>query len=358
MATPRKKQNYINNKDLLREIHRSKLSYSWVAAKEYRDYDLIVVQEATILTPGQTEMDTHMVKKKGKKELVEETLWPDPKLELTISREPVEDIINGSYTVEHPDVVDEETGEITEKAWVENRTVIQDAKEARAAKLSKEAYDTAIAGHDSKDYRNKPKQKEFYVDPDDIQLEDLVFRVHTYEHIPTEIGRKNIPKKEGDYYMRLNFPPFKHYAFIDGVLTEVARSHWKGDLEDGEVSVTRGRLTHKLGMMCLELAERYSHLSCWRNYTYVDEMRGSSLLQLTNIALQFNEAKSDNPFAYYTTSIKHGFTRVLNIEKKNQDMRDNILIENGHLPSYGRQLDHEEEMRTLRESATDDSSDL
>ena len=35
------------------------------------------------------------------------------------------------------------------------------------------------------------------------------------------------------------------------------------------------------------------------------------------IGLQFNEAKSDNPFAYYTTAaVNNSFTRVLNIEKK------------------------------------------
>ena len=48
-------------------------------------------------------------------------------------------------------------------------------------------------------------------------------------------------------------------------------------------------------------------------------------------------SKSDNPFAYYTAAITNSFTRVLNIEKKNQSIRDDILEMNGLNPSWTRQ---------------------
>jgi hypothetical protein len=108
--------------------------------------------------------------------------------------------------------------------------------------------------------------------------------------------------------------------------------------------------------MFLKLVERYSHRSNWRGYTYVDEMRGQALVQLSQIGLQFNEAKSDNPFAYYTAAVNNSFTRILNLEKRNQMIRDDILIDSGHLPSYGRQIQHEEEMRVLREAAQSENS--
>jgi diacylglycerol kinase family enzyme len=66
-------------------------------------------------------------------------------------------------------------------------------------------------------------------------------------------------------------------------------------------------------------------------------MRGQALLQLSQIGLQFDESKSDNPFAYYTAAITNSFTRVLNIEKKNQSIRDDILEMNGLNPSWTRQ---------------------
>jgi hypothetical protein len=66
-------------------------------------------------------------------------------------------------------------------------------------------------------------------------------------------------------------------------------------------------------------------------------MRGQALLQLSQIGLQFDESKSQNPFAYYTAAITNSFTRILNLEKKNQHIRDDILEMNGLNPSWTRQ---------------------
>ena len=41
--------------------------------------------------------------------------------------------------------------------------------------------------------------------------------------------------------------------------------------------------------------------------------------------MQFDESKSDNPFAYYTAAVTNSFVRVINIEKRNQNIRDDIL---------------------------------
>jgi hypothetical protein len=96
-------------------------------------------------------------------------------------------------------------------------------------------------------------------------------------------------------------------------------------------------MTNKLAHMFIKLCERYATRSNWRGYTYNEEMRGQALLQLSQIGLQFDESKSQNPFAYYTAAITNSFTRVLNIEKKNQNIRDDILEMNGLNPSWTRQ---------------------
>lgn len=72
--------------------------------------------------------------------------------------------------------------------------------------------------------------------------------------------------------------------------------------------------------------------------TYVDEMKSTALLQLSQIGLQFDESVSSNPFAYYTMALQNSFTRVLNIEKRNQNIRDDILEMNDFSPSFSRQL--------------------
>ncbi len=279
MAQP-KKVNYLNNKDILKEIHKSKMTFCWVADEKYMGFDIILEDVAKI-----------------------------------------------------------------------NRNSIKAARENKAAKMQYDAYQAAMATHDPKDYRNKPKQKEFAVDPKSIDKEDLIFRVMSMEHIPLEPGRKKNPRNEAETKAKVNFPPFKHYAYINDEVKEVGRSHWEGSLSNGNFSVEHGKITNKLGTMFLKLVERYSHRGNWRGYTYVDEMRGQALLQLSYIGLQFNEQKSDNPFAYYTAAVNNSFTRVLNLEKRNQMIRDDILIEQGHLPSYGRQIQHENQMRELREAA-------
>lgn len=203
------------------------------------------------------------------------------------------------------------------------------------------------------------------VDPKKIANTDLVFRITCWDHIP--LAPKKVPKNAvkkrkiedildlddavedpladlveepvGDpTHMRVNFPPFYHYRITeDKEPILVGKSHWKGDLETGEFSKDHGNMTKKLAMMFMKLCERYATRSNWRGYTYNEEMRGQALLQLSQIGLQFDESKSQNPFAYYTAAITNSFTRILNIEKKMQNIRDDILEMNGLNPSWTRQ---------------------
>lgn len=139
-------------------------------------------------------------------------------------------------------------------------------------------------------------------------------------------------------YTKCNFPPFQHFKLdADSKPYCVGKSHWKGDFINGCYSKDHGAMTKKLAHMFMKLCERYATRSNWRGYTYNDEMRSQALLQLSQVGLQFDESKSQNPFAYYTAAITNSFTRVLNIEKRNQNLRDDILEINGLNPSYTRQ---------------------
>jgi hypothetical protein len=228
---------------------------------------------------------------------------------------------------------------------------VQDkAKIARAARLSVSAFDAVVASGTRSD---KPKLSEFKLKPDTIQVDDLVFRVLTYEHIPLAPGRKKNPKSEADNYVKLNFAPYKHYIIENGIAKEVGKSHSK----KGKFSSEHGSITNKLAKMFILMVNKYGQRGNWRGYTYIDEMKGQALLQLAQMGLQFDEARSDNPFSYYTQSLQNSFTRVLNLEKKNQDIRDDLLIDSGASPSFTRQLALEDEIRRLREDATETAKD-
>jgi len=175
----------------------------------------------------------------------------------------------------------------------------------------------------------------------------------TFEHIPLAPGRKKNPKSTADSHIKLNFFPFKHYIIENGATKEVGRSHSKA----GKFNLERGSITNKLAKMFILMVNKYGQRGNWRGYTYIDEMKGQALLQLAQMGLQFDESKSDNPFSYYTQSLQNSFTRVLNLEKKNQDLRDDLLIDSGASPSFTRQLNIEAEIRQLREDAQDAAKD-
>ena len=209
------------------------------------------------------------------------------------------------------------------------------------------------------------KREGTIVDPKKIPNTDIVFRITCWEHIP--MAPKKVTKAEAKKrkledllelddvtedpladlveepilnptHMRVNFPPFWHYRIDNNkVPFVVGKSHWRGALDGGEFSKDHGKMTRTLANMFMKLCERYATRSNWRGYTYNEEMRGQALLQLSQIGLQFDESKSQNPFAYYTAAITNSFTRILNIEKKNQNIRDDILEMNGLNPSWTRQ---------------------
>ena len=244
-------RNYLNNKDLLKQIHLSKQTYCAYTHDKFRDYDLIVA--------------------------------------------------------EHVNCID-----------------IED--------LTDENKEEAITN----------RKKRLQIDKDievDVDPNDIVYRVYDFTHIPLEPGRKNKPKTIADHHAKVNFPPFKHYVWNENKnrYKEVARSHWKGTISTGKFNVEHGTITDELAKMFMKLVERYATRSNWRGYTYVDEMRSQALLQLSQIALQFDESKSQNPFAYYTAAITNSFTRVLNVEKRSQNIRDDLLEKAGHNPSFTRQ---------------------
>jgi hypothetical protein len=161
----------------------------------------------------------------------------------------------------------------------------------------------------------------------------------TYDHVPLDPTRSKNPKSEAERHKKTNFPPFKHLVLRNGSLLEVGRSHWIGGLQNGHFCQEHGSINRELAQMFMTLVDRYSQRSNWRGYTYVSEMKGQALLQLSLVGLQFDEGRSENPFAYFTVVTANAFTRVLNLEKRNQNIRDDILIMNGANPSITRQLD-------------------
>lgn len=281
-----KKVNYLNNKDILKEIHESKNTYCKYLDNTVNKYDFIV----------------------------------------DLPHEPLEKSF----------------------AYALKPETILEARENRTNRINQES-----------------DQK---VSPEDIPLTDLVFRIMTWDHIPVapkqprKLTKKKTAKDIFEFedaddeifadledpstknevddmvHVKINFPPFQHFKIdTNNTFYCVGKSHWVGDLETGTFSKDHGQITNKLAKMYMMLCEKYAMKYNYRGYTYNDEMKASAVLQLTYVGLRFNEAKSANPFAYYTAAITNSFCRVLNTEKRNQNIRDDILELNNLNPSWTRQ---------------------
>tara|TARA_X000001388_G_scaffold66548_1_gene53387 strand:+ start:204 stop:1187 length:984 start_codon:yes stop_codon:yes gene_type:complete len=214
-----------------------------------------------------------------------------------------------------------------------NASAVAQARKNKAKRLTQEAWQLA---KDSG--QKKIKLSDHTVSTRKIPKTDLVFRAMMFDHIPLDEARKKNPKQTADHHSKVNFPPFQHFRYDkNDKLICVGKSHWVGGMENGNFSSDHGKITNSLAMMFMKLCERYGTRANWRGYTYNDEMQSQALMQLSQIGLQFDESKSENPFAYYTAAITNSFTRILNIEKKNQNIRDDLLEYNNMMPSYTRQ---------------------
>jgi len=220
---------------------------------------------------------------------------------------------------------------VTDLSKINIRTIAE-AKRNKAAKLSKQAHERAQLTD------KKASARDHEIDYKKVAKSDVVFRVMTFDHVPLAPGRKKTVKSRADSHEKVNFPPFQHWKFDENDnLICVGKSHWKGDVQLGEFNKEHGQMTNNLARMFIKLCERYATRGNVRGYTYNDEMRGQAILQLTQIGLQFDESKSNNPFAYYTAAVTNSFVRIINIEKRNQNIRDDILEMNGMNPSWTRQ---------------------
>lgn len=218
-------------------------------------------------------------------------------------------------------------------------TVSMDMLEAARAKMLLDA--TAEA--------KKTKTAAAELTLDDFPLKHVVVRLMTFDHIPFNPAKYDRAKTVAEKHVRCQFPPFQHFVWENEAWRCVGRSHWK----NGEFSLNHGRVTNRLGAMWIKLVERYGHRGNWRGYSYLDEMRAQALVQLSQVGLQFDESKGNNPFSYYTTCVSTSFLKILTAEKKSQNIRDDLLIMNNQMPSHTRQTEDQIKQRAINDAPLD-----
>jgi len=239
--TPKKPVNYLNNKDILKEIHASKNTYcTYLDKNSDHRYDFIVdMPHASIEESLKYASKPKIIKEA--KETRAARLSIETGETVNPKKVPTSDLVFRVMTWDHIPVAPKQPRKVEKK---------------KSAKDIFEFEDTT---------------EDVFVDLDDPTTKDEV---------------------DDMVHVRVNFPPFQHFRMDENKSFHcIGKSHWSGDLTTGSFDKDQGNITNKLARMYIMLCEKYAMKFNWRGYTYNDEMRNSAILQLTYVGLRFNEAK-------------------------------------------------------------------
>jgi len=86
-----------------------------------------------------------------------------------------------------------------------------------------------------------------------------------------------------------------------------------------------GEISEELGAMFLKLATRYTSKPNFVGYSYRDEMISESVYRMISQIAKFDVTHpAKNPFAYFTQIAYHCVLTLINKEKRQTEIKDNI----------------------------------
>ena len=93
------------------------------------------------------------------------------------------------------------------------------------------------------------------------------------------------------------------------------------------------RVTNYIGECFLKIANHLSYRPNFINYTFRDDMISDGIENCLQYLKNFNPAKSNNPFAYFTQIIYYAFIRRIQKEKKQTSIKYR-MIEQGNIDEF------------------------
>ena len=85
-----------------------------------------------------------------------------------------------------------------------------------------------------------------------------------------------------------------------------------------------------LGSCFLKIANHLSYRPNFINYTFRDDMISDGIENCLQYLDNFNPAKSNNPFAYFTQIIYYAFVRRIQKEKKQTIIKQKLILDNNY----------------------------
>ena len=304
----KEKKNYVNNANLLAEIHKSKLTYCYYKEEKYTDYDIICANY-NMITPNQ--IDNFFTKNKNRDYIIVRVMTSEHVQPYLVSKKlNLQELKFNPF--KHFKITRNDHNSVI-KSIDDNCVNNIDLLNENIAKIKE-------------DIKENNKHIRFFKNEKDKQ--------EPYKEIRDALKNKILELNER--IKNINTP---YSERIIKYMEEVLRSHWKKGFDDGEFSVSQGRLTNNLVKMIILMVEKYGTSGNWSGYSYIEDMKCAALAHLCEVALKFEELISKNPFSYYTQAIAMKFTAVVNQEKQQSNIKSDILQLNGYKPSFNKQAE-------------------
>ena len=113
-------------------------------------------------------------------------------------------------------------------------------------------------------------------------------------------------------------------------------------LIEWKASHEQDQMTDKFSKMMMLLTKRYSSKVRFNVCdTFREDMEAFAIMTVAKVWKSFNPEKSNNPFAYFTQVVKRAFYQFQNMERKQRDIGNEMLIEHGQPPSHAYMVEYE-----------------
>ena len=114
--------------------------------------------------------------------------------------------------------------------------------------------------------------------------------------------------------------------YVDNKVFLQAMKEWKEQCEEAlQTGEEKPRVSNYIGECFLKIANGLSHKPNFMNYTFKDDMVSDGIENCLQYLKNFNPAKSNNPFAYFTQIIYYAFIRRIQKEKKQSNIKYKMI---------------------------------
>lgn len=308
------KKYFLKNANLLEEVHKSKLTYCCYEKPEYGNYDLIC-EDYNLITPN----------------ILQEFFMKNPNKEYVIIR-----VMTNEHVLPYC-----KNGKVN----------LQELKMSpfKHFLITKKSYEQVFEsfGKDLNKIDELNNIIEIYKEKIKDNNRNIRLNQQTKDkQIPYKDNNKFCKEKINSSIQEIKNLSESFSKSIMITAKEVLRSHWVGEtIDSGHFDISQGKLSDGLVYMIIMLVDQFAKSGNWSGYTYLDDMKGSALVHLCDVALKFEESKSNNVFSYLTQVASNKFTATLNAEKTQRRIKSKLMQEIGYNPTFNEQL--EEEFRNI-----------